>query len=447
MTEVGNIHNTMDRKILLWSFYALIFFLPVSYEYAFIEDKLQLFFPTEPILMFISLVLPFYSIRKFKNLKRISRFELIIVALFVATGIAALLSTDMKVSIKYLITILWFCTGGFLVPRVIRMRKNEWSFALNLYIASCSLLAIYLFYRFMVLGGISYENSYRIGYPFFGHGHTNISVVFEPALFMSLFLLLKGKRTKYKDSLYILSALLFYAVIKFSWSRASFITTLAYIPIILFLIKKQEGVIIKKALLLVVLLPVGLHEVHDFYHENYRRDKISYNIDDPLTHKANRMYKLLLEPSVSNQERTNRWKEGMVMLKEAPIVGIGPGYFAERYEQKRVNNELQETTSISHFYMNIHNLYLGLLTEGGLLVGILALSIFLSIILSIIIWFFKGLGGKFRITATEVLLTAYFSSFFIHGLVQDFWNEPRVIIPFWIAVYLFSRSKKALLSP
>lgn len=147
----------------------------------------------------------------------------------------------------------------------------------------------------------------------------------------------------------------------------------------------------------------------------------------------------------SNVERKNRWIAGLYFFKEFPITGIGVGTFSDYYLSDYYGKGLVEhETVVSAKKMNIHNIYLGWICEGGVLLGIAGLLVLLFCIKKVFDSVFgyglsmKGIMKAYkRLRISKGLMLIFLASFVLHGVVQDFANEPRVIVIFWTGISLF----------
>jgi len=84
--------------------------------------------------------------------------------------------------------------------------------------------------------------------------------------------------------------------------------------------------------------------------------------------------------------------------------------------------------------MNLHNIFLGWLVEGGIitfLCGSLMIAVFFA-------WLYQEYK-KGKSSYLKLLLATYMVSFVVHGMFHDFGQNARVIIPFWIAIAIVSK--------
>lgn len=473
------------------------------------ETGIHITYPIEILIPIICLLLPVYFFTGKINIK-IKLLDKLLLAFITSIGICSFFSLYPQISVKYLVTIIMYFTIGYVVPKVLQFKRKEWITTIQYLSFGLITLCLWSLVQFS-REGIFYESSYNVSRPFINQGHTNLSVVLEPMLLITVgyFAYSSTKKNKY---LALLLFMIIYAVIDYSWSRASYLTsTLSLIAIILLMnpilkkkyklffysvciaclcvisfafisvikwkyadpnwshyayllmillgvcfyislkIRRQKQIVL--FLLIGISIPIGVRKSYELIHEHYYRDHSYYDPNDPSTRKPNSIINVMeiQKPAenTSNIERIIRWKNGIEMFKTNPILGIGPGCFPDHQLKYLAENLVVDKSTISHFKMNIHNLYLAWLSEGGVVW-------FMSGIILIIYILFNGtkrLGiraGKSKISIVikrtgviKRLLLIYFLVFIFHGIFQDFNNEPRVIIVFWLAVSLFS----TMLSP
>ncbi len=506
MRQTGVLRNT-----ILWLFYLIAGLIPLSIELPIYQHSFHITYPTEILVALLGLLLPFYFIFRTNRKINLKTLDWLVVGFIAAIGITTVFSFYFKISLKYFAAVSAFCCCGYITPRLLQLRRKEWKNVLFFFCAGMVTLSLWTLVQFAIRG-ISYESSYNVSKPFIGQGHTNLSIVIEPLLLIALGMIALSRKKSYR----LLGLILFiiaYAVIDYSWSRASFITTslalVAYfvlevpvfkkklivpyivvsvllcilISVVIFIIVKYKyldpnwshyaflltiafGIFTYKVLvfekhkkvvlyiLIGISIPIGIRKSAEFVHEQFYRDYSYYDPNDPSTRKANSMFNVMdlskEHENTSNLERKIRWKNGLKMFKADPVTGIGPGCFPEHQLKYLEEDMVVDKSSISHFKMNIHNLYLAWLSEGGLIWFLAGMS------LMIYLWI-KMIGSISRINKPNTsiqavpkrqskikrLLLIYLATFTLHGIFQDFGNEPRVIITFWTAAALISMTTLA----
>jgi len=126
----------------------------------------------------------------------------------------------------------------------------------------------------------------------------------------------------------------------------------------------------------------------------------------------------------SNYYRYELWKSVIVIIEDFWHTGIGIGYLAFR--------------SVTPYYIknmapyHTHNTYLQILVEFGL-IGLILFLIFCFQIFKTGIGNSKKTNDKY-IRIFSIAMTASFSSIMLHGLAENIFFNPKIIIMFWLII-------------
>lgn len=513
-----NRKSTLE-KLIYWFYCILLFFIPLSLQLEIQGTGAQLMFMTEPLCIILIGLSAIHLLRGHWKKIHLTMLDKVVAAHFVFLFLSSYFSDDLLVSGKYMITLFWYVIAGYAIPRLLLIKREEIIRSLMFYISGVFVLSLWVLYNFARLG-IFYESSYEVGKPFIPVGHTNMSVVIEPALlivaglffmtkrnlrtriimgslftifmaviifscskasyfvvFVSLFLLIFGMYKRYflrniKGVLIVCAGLFVMGYIFYSGYLSYFFTaihfaeysvhyfigfSIAFIVFLFFKRKKRYA----QALMYIyipITLVLGIWYVNDYFHQKkfaasdksyYAQGSKFYDPTDPSTYKPTNMISELtdktkeVEDNTSNLERLNRWKIGLDMYTYRPVLGLGMGTFSDKYLYYLTNNnEMITETELTQIRMNIHNLYLTWLVEGGVFTFISGLILFIIIVRAILLYFFSSKFSYLKLT-----IFIFFTAYFIHGLAHDFSQDPRVIILFWSVMALmnhfgFSHPKK-----
>jgi O-antigen ligase len=131
----------------------------------------------------------------------------------------------------------------------------------------------------------------------------------------------------------------------------------------------------------------------------------------------------------SNLERINRWSCAYRMWKDKPLFGFGPGTY--QFEYGRYQRSYEKTRISTDFGTmgNAHSEYLGPLSEAGIF-GLL------SILLIIGTTFYTGIrvyytSQKRSIRIFSMAVLVGLSSYYIHGLANNFLDTDKISVLFW----------------
>ncbi|OGX90908.1 O-antigen ligase family protein [Hymenobacter coccineus] len=360
--------------------------------------------------------------------------------------LATAFSSDVRVSAKYVATVLVFVGFGYGVPRVLRLGRTEWRRALAALGAGTGALALYVLVRHGQ-EGISYELSYFVAQPFLPHGHTNLTVLLEPLLLGLNLVLLFSPRAQGPRGRVLATALLtaVLMVVAFSYSRASYISLLVQAVLLLVLLGRAAVArrlwlpwAVAGALTLGVWQGITWRLALPAEAPTAAAKVPATKAKAPTLLHELKSVSDFTATNESNAERLNRWRYGLVLYRRTPVVGIGPGTFPDRYLEFVTSVPMHERFFTTFRRMNVHNLYLGWLIEAGalgLLTGLLVLG-------------YAVLRQLRRVwhgerSALAVGLAVYFVFFLLHSFAQDFWQEPRVIVVFWLAISLQDYAARA----
>ncbi|MCP4522350.1 MAG: O-antigen ligase family protein [Cytophagales bacterium] len=437
------------RKILFPLFIVCLCIVPLS-----IETNLggilpaQIVFLIEPIACISCGLLIVLSIISWKSIHWNTLDKLVALYVF-ATLLSTLFSQNTITSAKYSVTIIWYISVGYVLPKwLLTSRKKAIKIGTKSYLIGICLLAIYVLVQLFRFG-IFFESSYIISNPFIPQGHSNLSIVLEPALILSFILcLFYPQRQKLFASLFVILL----AIIMYSCSRASYLSLGILTATSLIFLNKRHKIYFLKLGVFSFALGLGLWYAHDYVHYlrykdadgSFFKDKsLYYDSNNPKTYKHTSMFNEIgamdkYKKDRSNNERVERWKAGLSFWKENIWTGIGVGTYPDKYleviQQQKNKGELNE---LQLRRMNMHNLYLSWLVEGGLLLALAGLSI-----ITYLIWQNIRYIRSKKYSLFKIALGLYTLSFLFHGVGQDFSQEPRVIILFWILLAIYPLNRK-----
>lgn len=439
--------NIKLEKLITILLYLLIFSTPLSLDVLLNGGSLGLTIISEPLCLLIAV---FVFISYIKNIKDIhfNYLDSIVIFHLSALLLASLFSWNSIISFKYTVIISCYIFSTYFGFKLLPKKKIVVERLSYSYLTGHFILAIYCFFNF-IKHGIFYETSYIVAQPFIMQGHSNLSILLEAPTILATVLLLKKNLNKKIKACLLVAVFVFIAVISFSCSRTSYITLFITFVVLFFFSLSGDT---KRKLLLYVggpfLLILGIWKANDLIHyyqykddpsSYYNSESLNYDSNDIRTYKQTNMWDEMLEISntenragKSSAERLYRWIKGWELWQESPITGIGPGTFADRYLEVYKNTSNEYEKKLAERKMNIHNLYLSWLFEGGILVFITGLGIVFFIIqtgVSLI---------QVNAPSIEKALAVSFIPFLIHSLVQDYWNEPRIAIPFWLGVAILN---------
>ena len=420
------------RGLLLNLFYLALASVPLSVEWFFPRWHLGLTIVSEPLLVLTAGGLGLGLLAGWLRWpSRLTRLDLLLGLHFGTLLLASLLSTNRLASAKYYLSLVLYALVGYGLPRVLALSSREWRRAGGALALGTGLLVAYVLSRHLLLG-FSFSLSYFIAQPFSVNGHTNLTVQLEPLLLGLSLLLGTGwaqlGRARWLAAAGLAATLM---VVAFSFSRASFGSLLLQAGLLLAYTRwatAQRLLLMWAAALLVVAGTWGV-----LTHVHYNK-----SLHDTSFWQEMQTSQDFSPANDSNAERRSRWQLCWQLAHEFPLHGIGPGTFPDYYLDYVRRTPSHPIYLDTMQRMNAHNLYLNWLAEAGwpgLLTGLLLLTYPLAQLLRE--------ARRRPMPLLPLGLLAYFLSFLLHSLVQDFWQEPRVMVLFWLALGLQSHWVRA----
>jgi O-antigen ligase len=159
-----------------------------------------------------------------------------------------------------------------------------------------------------------------------------------------------------------------------------------------------------------------------------------------------------ISSDASNVERILRWKCALRMFEEKPILGFGPGTYAQKYAPYQRSHEMTVISTNFGSLGTAHSEYFLALSEQGLLGIISFISLAVVFLYTGIRVVQKpGLSNDDLILAYSALLGL--TTYFIHAILNNFLDSDEASVPFWamgavlVALDLKKRENKTVLNP
>lgn len=289
------------------------------------------------------------------------------------TGFTALTSEIPAISMKFLLSKLWFTLALFAGGLFFFRQKSMWkTFFWCTYLSLMVIIAIIMVKH--AQAGFTFESISQVVSPMFS---THVQYATALVLFLPFILIATRWYETYSFLWWcvILGIMVFPAAIVLSYTRAAIIVMVIY-PIIylIFRWKIARWAVIASFIGAVIVVGYFLHD------KTYL--KYAPNYETTTTYEQfGRLINATFEgEDMSTMERVYRWVAGYNMFQENPILGYGPGTFPEIYKKYTVNM-FSTYVSANKSGSGIHSYYFMVLVEQG----ILGLLIFLSLIYLIIV--------------------------------------------------------------
>jgi O-antigen ligase len=129
----------------------------------------------------------------------------------------------------------------------------------------------------------------------------------------------------------------------------------------------------------------------------------------------------------SNVERLNRWLAGVRMVRDRPLLGVGPGAYETAYDDYR-------DVEFSRGNRGAHSEILRAASEQGIPGAIL-----LVVLVSLFFrsgWKLTRPGVDPRVARLAWALCAGMFTYVVHGQVNEYWRLPKIALTVWVFVGL-----------
>jgi len=416
MLIIGISLLSMDKLFMI-----IVFFTPLSVNLQDLDFGLGIALPTEPLIfgaMVLFLAKLFfendYDVKVFNH--PISYAILFHLAWMFFTSVT---STMPLVSFKYLLSRMWFViTFFYLASQIFRNYARINSF-----------IWLYIF-GFLIVIGYTIVNHYLNGFekdpahwvmtPFY-NDHTSYGALL--AMYIPLIFLFFDK--KYSQTQKFFSALvliIFFIAIVLSYTRAAWVSLIgAFGLFIIYQFRIKLSTLIISGISVISLFLVFKTEIIMKLEKN--RQDSSQDLGEHVQSISN------ISSDASNLERLNRWNCAFRMFAEKPIVGFGPGTYMFQYAPYQRSKDLTIISTNAGDLGNAHSEYIGPLAEQGVLGSVAFLIILITV-------FYYGSKLYHDLpkseTKTLVLLCLLaLSTYFIHGLLNNFLDTDKASVPFW----------------
>ncbi len=405
--------------------FSIVFFTPlaVTLKEMGVNSDVDLSIPTEPFMAAVLLVLPVYQLYSKFITKEILKHPVtkIIFLQLLWMAFTCFTSEMPLVSMKYFIARLWFLASGYFMMAYLFNKKESNIFKyIWLYVIPLTAVATYITIEHAAYNFDEHVADW-ITSPFY-NDHTAYAAalaMYVPPLMGFLFLKRFGtfQRLIITVCLIILSA-----AVVLSFTRAAWVGLAGAIGLLVFLFMKIKfrTILITVASLVVVFL-IFQTQILIYLNQNNTAsgNDASQNVESITNIKTDD----------SNLERLNRWSCAIKMFQQRPLVGWGPGTYMFQYAPFQKTSEKSLISTNAGTNGNAHSEYLGPLSEQGILgmAGVLALLI---IVYSTGFRIVYGAKNKEQKVLAILLLTGL-TTYFVHGLLNNFLDTDKLSIPFW----------------
>jgi len=424
----------------LWFF--IVFFTPLSINLE--EMKLGgvgMALPTEPLLFGI-LVLFFLKLLSDKSIDKqifLHPISYVIYAYLAWMALTCITSEMPLVSIKYLITRLWFIASFYFIA--IQIFKNPKNIRLYflLYLFPLFLVIIYTVVRHSMYG-FDKDSSHWVMEPIF-KDHTSYGAVLAMYFPVLIGLLLRKNMNLLLRVLLSIGLVILTVGLIFSYTRAAWLSIAGAVGILTILL---FGIKLRTAIISLALIGGFMVLSWDDLQVSLSRNKqdSSDKLEEHVTSISN------VSSDASNLERLNRWNCAWEMFKERPIVGWGPGTYQFVYAPFQRAKDLTIISTNQGDGGNAHSEYLGPLCEQGVMGSLLFIVLLLAISNLAFRLFYSAKDRELKILIASSYLGLM--TYYIHGVLNNYLDTDKASVPFWgftavlVAIDLYQQKEASL---
>lgn len=383
---------------------------------------LSLSVPVEPLLfgvLFFFIAKLLYE-KKFDNKIAYHPISIVIYMMFIWIIVTTITSELPLVSIKYLLSRIWFVIPAYFVCAKLFKDPNNINKFIWFYIAG---LLIVVFYTIInhAQNGFSGKSSHWVMTPFY-NDHTAYGAALAIYLVLNAaFLFIPNIKLSRRIIIASSFALLCVAMV-LSSCRAAWLSIVATTGVLIcVLLRIKFKYIFAIVITLVAIFFTFRHQIIDVMERNEQDS--SSNFVEHIQSMTN------ISTDASNLERINRWSSALRLFQDRPFFGWGPGTYQFVYASYQLSMNKTVITTNYGDGGNAHSEYIGALAEMGVIGSLI-------VVLLVIVSVYKGLTTykKAKNKESKILVlaaTLAIISYFVHGVLNNFLDTDKLAIPVW----------------
>ncbi len=341
-------------------FYLLFISIPISIDLD-LPGGLALNFFTEPLQILLTGIVILLLIQQGKNISKKYLTHPITIALLMHMAwivIAVLYSSDVLVSVKYLLAKIWFVLPAFfLTMKLVRNTEDVKTIMWCILLPLLFTISVILVRHAAI--GFSFDGVNYILGPFYSNHVLYASMI--AIMFPFIWFMRRWYPTfSFKWWFLSFSFVVMMVGIYLSYTRA----TMASVFIVFGMYYIVKWRLSKPAFILGIATLFSL-----FFWLGHRNNFMNYtpNFERTITHQRfdNLLEATLKGQDISIAERYYRWIAGLYMVGEEPVFGYGPSSFYSQYKSYTLTS-FQTYVSGNEERSGIHNYFLMILVEQGI---------------------------------------------------------------------------------
>lgn len=419
--------------------YLVIFFTPLSLPLSELIQGLpiNMFLPTEPLLFGILLIFILKCLANGGFDRDILKHPVSLAIYFLLFWmlVTSLTSTMPIVSLKFLLSRIWFVVGFYLLGAKLFEEHRNIEKYVWLYVVPLILVIFYSTYRHLGYGLWDKQAAHFVMDPFY-NDHTAYGAaiaMYLPFLFGFAFTKIYSKGILL--FVRICLAIVFMGLI-LSYARAAWLSIMAAWGVwaIMRLRIKFRHLLVTFLISISIVL-VFQRQILMYLERNTTES--SANLMEHVSSMSN------ISSDASNLERLNRWSCAIRMFEDKPVFGYGPGTYMFQYAPYQLTADRTIISTNSANGGNAHSEYLGPLAESGILGAISVLVLIATVLYTGIKAYSRASNRKLKTLVMGALLGLI--TYYIHGTMNNFLDTDKLSVPFWgfsamiVAIDIYTR--------
>ena len=408
---------SLEKVLLL-----VAFVTPLSINIESLKIQLALSLPAEPLLagllvMFLAKLA--YGITIDKKIAR-HPISIVIYLMFFWMIITTITSEMPLVSIKFVISRLWFIIPAYFMCAILFKNPKNINKFIWLYMAGLIIVVLYTIANHAA-HGFDGDTAHWVMSPFY-NDHTAYGAALAVYIVLcAAYLFMPNMKTNKRLGVGVVLCLLFLAIV-LSFCRASWISIIAALGVLACVLLKIKF----KYIAIVAVVLIGLF----FTFQQQIFDSLSRNNQDASGNIVENIQSMTnITTDASNLERINRWNSALRMFKDRPVFGWGPGTYQFVYAPFQESKNKTIISTNEGDMGNAHSEYIGTLSEQGVFGSLLVVSI-------VVVFMYCGLTTYRRAKNKEskvLVLAATLALFgyYVHGTLNNFLDTDKLAVPIW----------------
>ena len=405
-------------KVLLFT----AFTVPLSVNLKALDAGLAISLPAEPLLMGILVLFLAKMLYDGKYDKRISHhpISIVIYAMFIWMLVTTITSEMPVVSIKFLVSRLWFVVPAFFLCALLFKKPKNIHLFIWLYIASLCIVCVYTIIHHAQFG-FDGDSAHWVMTPFY-NDHTAYGAALAIYLTLALTYVFLPGLTKGRRLIVIGVVALLSVALIFSNCRAAWLSVVASVAVLICVLLKIKFRWVAAAIVILVGLFLSF--------QNQIIDSLEKNNQDASGDLVENIQSITnISTDASNLERINRWQSAFRLFNERPVFGWGPGTYQFVYAPFQMSKEKTIISTNAGDGGNAHSEYFGPLAEQGLVGSLLVLTLVIVTVTCGLKTYSRCKNKQAKVLVLGATLA--FFGYFIHGFLNNFLDTDKLAIPVW----------------